>query len=88
MILPRVDRAPDICERLIEMTTLNWESQDIEEESGAEIETSGSMVPVNKRVRRGTLRMPKECLRKIVGTYQILALGYEKLSQLLLAYPF
>lgn len=66
MVLPRVDRAIDICERLVEMTTLAWESQDIEGDYVSEIETSGTMIPVNKRVRRGTLRMPMECLKQIV----------------------
>merc|ERR1711935_430002 len=66
MILPRVDRSSDICERLRELTTLRWRSEEVVGDAESEIETSGSMVPVNKRVRSGTLKIPKDCLKKIV----------------------
>mmetsp|Transcript_4602 Transcript_4602/g.10885 ORF Transcript_4602/g.10885 Transcript_4602/m.10885 type:complete len:1558 (+) Transcript_4602:62-4735(+) len=66
MILPRLDRSSDMCERLRELMTLRWESEEVEGDATAEIETSGSMVPVNKRVRSGTLKIPMHCLKTIV----------------------
>lgn len=66
MIIPRVDRSSKMCKRLQELTTLHWESEEVEGDAKAEIETSGSMVPVNKRVRSGTLKMPMHCLKTIV----------------------
>eukprot|EP00980_Cylindrotheca_fusiformis_P007577 scaffold1580_cov116-Cylindrotheca_fusiformis.AAC.12 len=66
VILPRVDRSPDLCERLRELTTLCWKSEAVEGDDFKEIATSGSMVPVNRRVRRGILKIPEGCLKAIV----------------------
>ncbi|CAJ1923429.1 unnamed protein product [Cylindrotheca closterium] len=69
IILPRVDRSSDICERLRELTTLYWESEEAEGDAKAEIESNGSMVPVNKRVRSGTIKIPMHCLKTIVDEH-------------------
>jgi hypothetical protein len=66
MILNRVDRSPELCERLRELTTLRWQSEEVGGEAVGEIETSGSMVPVNRRVRSGILKIPEGCLKLIV----------------------
>lgn len=66
MILPRVDRSLELCEHLRELTTLCWKSEEVEIEAAKEISTSGSMVPVNRRVRSGILKIPEGCLKAIV----------------------
>jgi hypothetical protein len=67
MILHRVDRSAELCERLRELTTLRWESEEVGGKAAIEeIETSGSMVPVNRRVRSGILKIPEGCLKLIV----------------------
>lgn len=66
MIVPRVDRAPEICERLTEMTSFEWKSEIPEQQSEASIETGGTMVPVNRRIRRGKIGIQPGCLKSII----------------------
>jgi hypothetical protein len=66
MILPRVDRAPAICEHLISMTSLQWKSEIPVTDALAMLETGGTMVPVNRRVRCGSMEIPSDCLKTII----------------------
>jgi len=66
IMLPRIDRSTDICERLTAMTRFKWKG-DI---PGAGVddakETGGPIFPVNRRVREGILEVPSVCLKNIV----------------------
>jgi hypothetical protein len=66
MILPRVDRAPGICEQLTKMTQLQWKSEVADGITGMSIETGGTMVPLNRRVRGGTIEISSACLKTII----------------------
>lgn len=66
MILPRIERSADMCEDLLSLTRLEWESDLTTENPGNLIETGGTMVPVNRRVRSGTLEIPMSCLKAII----------------------
>lgn len=65
MVISRIDRAPQICEKLSSMTKLAWKSSCAVDESIA-TETGGTMIPVNRRVRSGTIEIPAACLKSIV----------------------
>lgn len=66
MILSRIDRAPEICEQLTSMTSLEWTSEIPQGESELSIETGGTMVPPNRRVRNGKIEIPAACLKSII----------------------
>jgi hypothetical protein len=66
MILPRVDRAPGIDQTLSSMTKLNWKSEVPEDQAEASTETGGTIVPVNRRVRSGSIEIPLPCLKTII----------------------
>ena len=65
MIVPRVDRAPEIADQLTKMTMLEWKSEaSMADEDSTE--TGGTMVPVNTRVRKGKIQIPPACLKAII----------------------
>jgi hypothetical protein len=68
MVISRVGRAPDICAQLIVKTSLNWESEveDNSASAGEKMQTGGTMVAVNRRIRRGVIQIPSGCLKTIV----------------------
>eukprot|EP00539_Tryblionella_compressa_P012146 CAMPEP_0178811666 /NCGR_PEP_ID=MMETSP0745-20121128/19408_1 /TAXON_ID=913974 /ORGANISM="Nitzschia punctata, Strain CCMP561" /LENGTH=284 /DNA_ID=CAMNT_0020472395 /DNA_START=315 /DNA_END=1166 /DNA_ORIENTATION=- len=66
LLLPRLERAPDICDRLTSMTRLQWQADVSEVGFNAEGATGGPMVPINRRVRGGILEIPSVCLKNII----------------------
>lgn len=66
VLLPRVDRAPGIPQKLSSMTKLNWKSELADREGEVSTETGGTIVPVNRRVRSGSIEMPLPCLKTII----------------------
>ena len=65
MLLPRIDRSPGIDKKLSSMTRLNWKSE-LEEQEECSNETGGTIVPVNRRVRSGSIEIPLPCLKNII----------------------
>jgi hypothetical protein len=69
ILIPRVDRSTDIVTQMLEMATLSWKSESSSQSNqggGDKLETGGTMVPVNRRVRGGTLKIPLASLKTIV----------------------
>jgi hypothetical protein len=66
IILPRIERSTDICERLIAMTRFKWKGDIPGASMDDAQETGGPIFPVNRRVREGILEVPSICLKNIV----------------------
>lgn len=69
LILPRAERSPDVTNHLLSLTELEWVSNvdhNSPESSDQQLATGGTIVPVNRRARRGTLRIPVGCLKSII----------------------
>ncbi|VEU42487.1 unnamed protein product [Pseudo-nitzschia multistriata] len=66
IILPRLERTDDICQRLVAMLKFKWKSEIGGSELDDAQETGGPMFPVNYRVREGILEIPRPCLQKII----------------------
>lgn len=66
VILPRVDREPGIAEKLSSMTQLIWKSEITDNHVEASTDTGGTILPVNRRIRTGTMQIPLPCLRTII----------------------
>lgn len=66
MVLPRLDRATEICEQVIAMTRLSWEADVPGTENDGTGSSGGPMIPINRRVRKGSLKIPATCLKNIV----------------------
>lgn len=66
IILPRVDRAPGIDQQVLSMTKLDWKSEVLESDVEASTETGGTIVPVNRRLRSGSIEIPLPCLKTII----------------------
>ena len=66
IILPRIERSTDICDRLIAMTRLKWKGDILGARMDDAQETGGPIFPVNRRVREGILEVPSICLKNIV----------------------
>lgn len=69
ILIPRVDRSTDIVTKMLKMATLNWKSENSSlsnQGGGDKLETGGAMVPVNRRVRGGALKIQLGCLKTIV----------------------
>jgi hypothetical protein len=64
IILPRIDRAPGVDEKLCLKTRLHWKSELAANEACTE--TGGTIVPLNKRVRTGSIMIPLPCLKTII----------------------
>jgi hypothetical protein len=66
MVLPRLDRTTELCKQLILMTKLNWRA-DLSSTEGDGVGVSyGPIIPINRRVRQGSLEIPSLCLKNIV----------------------
>jgi hypothetical protein len=69
ILIPRLDRSTDIVTQMLEMATLNWKSKSSSlsnQGGGDKLETGGTMVPVNRLLRGGALKIPSGCLKTIV----------------------
>jgi hypothetical protein len=66
MILPRIDRAPGIAQELLTMTRLTWKSELVDNGTEASTETGGTILPVNRRVRTGSMEIPLPNLKTII----------------------
>jgi len=66
ILLPRLNRLPDICQRLATMTKFKWRSDIPGSEPENAQDTGGPMFPANCRVRQGILEIPRSCLKNIV----------------------
>jgi len=66
IMLPRVDRSTDICQRLVAMAKFKWKSAIPGAGLDDAQETGGPMFPANCRVREGVLEIPYVCLKNIV----------------------
>ncbi|KAG7338886.1 transport protein [Nitzschia inconspicua] len=66
MVLPRLERGTGICEQLIALTRLNWEADVSDNEGDGMGSSGGPMIPINRRVRKGSLEIPSVCLKNIV----------------------
>lgn len=66
MILPRIDRAPGIAQQLASMTRLAWKSELSDNGTEASTETGGTILPVNRRVRKGSMEIPLPNLKTTI----------------------
>jgi hypothetical protein len=66
VLLRRIERAPEICEKLLAMTRLQWRADVADLGSDSEGASGGPMVPINHRVRQGILEIPPVCLKSII----------------------
>jgi hypothetical protein len=66
MILPWLDRATEICKQVFAITKLNWRADFSSTEGDSVGFSGGSMIPINRRVRQGSLEIPSVCLKNIV----------------------
>jgi hypothetical protein len=72
MVIQRIDRSPNMCDHLLAKTSLNWESEimgEADSKSQGLLETGGTMVPVNRRVRQGHMKIPLGCLKTIIDEH-------------------
>lgn len=65
MILSRINRAGNISAQVLSLTKLKWTSE-VPQGGDATTNTGGTMVPVNRRVRQGSIEVPSGCLHSIV----------------------
>eukprot|EP00934_Nitzschia_sp_Nitz4_P004402 Nitzschia sp. Nitz4//scaffold5_size260463//126788//131622//NITZ4_000982-RA/size260463-augustus-gene-0.33-mRNA-1//-1//CDS//3329555340//4392//frame0 len=66
IVLPRLERDASVCSKLFAATKLNWTTKGSFSQDSSSTATGGTMIPVNCRLRTGTLVIPGECLRTIV----------------------
>ncbi|KAL3924166.1 MAG: hypothetical protein SGILL_001214 [Bacillariaceae sp.] len=66
LVLPRVNRATEICGQVAAMTKLKWTADlsDLAEEGNGL--SAGPMIPLNRRVRTGMMEVPLLCLKNII----------------------
>lgn len=68
IVLPRIERASGIDEKIVAMTKLSWASEVCEkpDEVDPDIHTGGTIVPINRRERMGSIEIPMPCLKTII----------------------
>ncbi len=66
VVLHRVDRAPGIAEKLVLMTHLNWKSEIVDNHTEASTDSGGTILPMNRRIRTGSMVIPLPCLKSII----------------------
>jgi hypothetical protein len=71
MIFSRIDRAPGAGEKISSMTKLQWKSEFPGSTGDESTETGGTIVPLNKRVRTGTIEIPMPCLKSIIDDHSL-----------------
>jgi hypothetical protein len=66
VLLNRVKRAPEICDQVVAMTKLKWNADLADHSKESDGLSGGPMIPMNRRVREGTVEIPKQCLKNII----------------------